>query len=110
MKRIIFFSLTTILSLACFVTCYALDLTQQDASQSISGRIVSKDWVADTLIVNTGSDEMTFVVPNGTKITKGTHSSSLSEININDYVTIEYYKTQHAGLKAINITVRSTES
>ena len=109
MKRLILFILITTAGLTSPSFSWAQNSGQQEV-QTISGYVKVKDWVSDTLIVNTGSDEVAFVVPNGTQVTKGIHNSSLSEININDYVTIEYYETQHAGLKAIKITVRSTES
>lgn len=109
MKPLLLSLLITTASLTSLSFSWAQNSQQQEV-QTISGYVKIKDWVADKLIVNTGSDEMTFVVPNGTRVTKGIHNSSLSEININDYVTIEYYDAQHAGLKAVTITIRSTES
>jgi len=105
MKKTILVSFVLMAAWLTCVSSYAQNKTQQQPPlKKASGTVVTKDWVAGTLIIDTGGDEMTFYIPNGVKITKGTHSSSLSEINVNDYVVVEYCDVCFIGLKAVNIT------
>ncbi len=108
MKKTIILSFVLMVGLFTCVFSYAQNTTQQPPLKKAAGNVVAKDWVAGTLIVDTGGDEVTFYVPNGTKVTKGTHDSSLSEININDYVVVEYCDVCFAGLKAVTITIQSS--
>ena len=114
MKKII---LVSFLLTAGWLTCvssYAQNTTQQQPLKEVSGSVVTKDWVAGMLIIDTGGDELTFYAPRDAKVTKGMHDSSFSEINVNDYVTIKYCDMCFVGLKAVNITenisIRSSES
>lgn len=108
MKKIIFFSLVAAAGLAGFASSYAQDTTQQRQIQAASGRVADMDWVAGKLVVDTGGDEVTFIVPDDIKITKGAEEVSFSDLNINDYVTIEYYDAGFVGLKAARIGVKTT--
>jgi hypothetical protein len=110
MKKIILVSFVLMIGLLVCISSYAQNTTQQQPLKTAAGTVVNKDWVAGTLIVDTGASEMIFFIPHDVKITKGMHDSSLSEINVNDYVTIEYRDVRFVGLKAVNITIKSSES
>lgn len=114
MKKIIFVPFVLMMGLFSCFSIYAQNTTQEKPLKEVSGTVVTKDWVAGMLIVDTGGDEITFYVPRSAKITKGTHDSSFSEINVGDYVTLKYCDMCFVGLEAVNITdkiaIRSSES
>ncbi len=78
---IIFLSVLTISATSCFA----------EETKTISGYIAEIDDVGSKLIVNTGTEAMPFVVADDASITRGTEDISLTEIEINDPVTINYH-------------------
>lgn len=79
----------------------------------IEGNIVDIDWVAQKIVVRwlqtqgqVTFDEITIFVPDGTKITKGSDTISLSDLNMTDPVTVEYYNDSPGPLKAKSINVK----
>ncbi|MDD5432484.1 MAG: hypothetical protein PHO70_05810 [Candidatus Omnitrophica bacterium] len=97
------------LSISLIATAYSQESNPKQQINIVSGKVRETDWVADKLIIfirqGLYSDEITFVVTNETKITRGTKSISLGDILISDEVTVEYINTM-AGLKALRITVK----
>ena len=88
------------------VHCQEPGLTQK--IQVVRGKVREVNWVAGKLVVKTNdfgqTDDITFLVPDNTKITKGTSTISLGNINISSWVTVEFYSTL-SGLRAVHITV-----
>jgi hypothetical protein len=78
----------------------------------IEGAIVDADWVGQKIVVrwlqSQGQikyDEITIFVPENTRITKGSDTISLSDLNISDQVSVEYYDSSPGPLKAVSINV-----
>lgn len=79
----------------------------EDAAVEIKtfrGTVEEIDWVGSLLTV-TGMDDVTFLVPPGTKIIYGTETISLSDLEISDYVVVRYIDDPSGGPKAVSITV-----
>jgi len=92
------------MSLSIIGYCQSPGKTEQ--ARSVSGTVVDTDWVGNKLVVRAlDNDDMTFVVSNDTKITKGAHDIDFSEIGLSDAVKVYYYANSFAGLKAAEITV-----
>ena len=110
MKKIILVGFVLIAGLFSFVSSYAQNITQGQSFKTASGTVVSMDWVGGTLIIDTGGDQATFVISGDTSVVKGPEEMALSDINTNDYVTVEYCDKCFAGLQAVKINVRTTKS
>ena len=108
MKKFIVLVFLTILGFSGAACSYAQDAPQQRELKSAGGQVAAIDWVGSKLVVNTGGDEITFVVSDDAKITKGTDEISLPDINVNDTVNVEYYNAGFVGLKAMRINVRTS--
>ena len=89
---------------------YAQNTIQEQSFKTASGTVVAMDWVGESLIVDTGGDQMTFVVSSDTKVVKGSDAVVLTDINTNDYVTIQYCDKCFVGLKAVKISIKTNES
>ena len=91
------------------IPCCAQEEAQNKTCKlmKLQGRIVSVDWVSSTIVVRDiqSTDQITFLVPRETKITKGSNTISLSDLNVQDNVTIEYCDAHFVGLKALSVTV-----
>ena len=74
----------------------------------LQGRVVSINWVASTIIVedNRDMDQVAFLVMRETRITKGSNTITLSDLNVGDRVTIEYCDAHFVGLKALSVAVK----
>ena len=110
MKKIILIGLVLLAGLFSFVSSYAQSTTQEQTFKTASGTVVSMDWVGGTFIIDTGGDQTTFVVSGDTTVAKGPEEISLADINTNDYVSVEYCDKCFAGLQAVKINVKTTES
>jgi hypothetical protein len=89
---------------------YCQDSSDEQNTRQLNGTVSAIDWVVDKLVVRKSNDvgeadEITFVVPDYTPVTKGGNDYSLANINIGDKVTIEYHNS-FAGLKVTSITVK----
>jgi Fe-S cluster assembly scaffold protein SufB len=73
----------------------------------LQGTIVAINWVGSTIVVRDiqTTDQITFLVTRETRVTKGMHTISLSDLNVQDRVTIEYCDVHLVGLKALSVTV-----
>lgn len=96
-------------TLALATISYCQDSDDVKITRHTTGKVSAVDWVADKLVVKTydyGSlDEMVFIVPNNTPVSRGAKEISLTGINIEDRVSIDYYSS-FAGLKVIRIVVQ----
>lgn len=85
-----------------------LGLAEQPELKRIAGEVADVDWVAGKLVVRTmdftNVDEITVMVTQDTRITKGTDTIGLAGVNVTDQVEVKYYSSL-AGLRAANITV-----
>lgn len=90
------------------MSSYAQDATQQREIKTASGQVVETDWVAAKLVIGTGGDQITFIVSDDAKVTKGTDEISFPEINVNDEVTVGYYDAGFVGLKVVRINVKTS--
>ena len=83
--------------------------TSAEATKTVSGTVVSKDWVGSKITVRYSGfgsgrpDELTFHVSDDTQIQSGTKAISLSDIDQGDDVVIEYCRRSFAGLWARSI-------
>jgi len=110
-KKIIpFFAAITLLLPGDF--CFSQEEESNRQIQSVTGNIVSTDWVAGLICVRwlqtdgtMGYDNLLISVPGDTKIYRGIGTLSLMDINISDTVTVKYYDDGLAGLKAVSITI-----
>ncbi len=104
MKNITAVLFCGVLSMAGF--CFAQGETTKSI-RSVDGQVNQIDWVASKLVVDIGGDEITFIVPDNVKVTRGTEELSVNDIDQNDAVTIYYYDDGVSGLKAVKITDNS---
>ena len=91
---------------------YCSEQAQKQEVSTVSGRIAVVNWVGSSLtirIIFLGSiaDEMVFNISRDTQITKGGYSLVLGELQVQDYVTIEYFDQSFQGLLATRITVNT---
>jgi hypothetical protein len=90
------------------IPCCAQEKDQKTCNfMKLQGKIIAINWVASSIVVMDiqSSDQITFLVPRETKITKGSSTISLSDLNVQDQVTIEYCDAHFVGLKALSVTV-----
>lgn len=91
---------------------YCQEPCQKAEVGNVTGTIAGIDWVGGKLVVKTNdfgsTDEVVFMVPDGTKVIKGTDSIWFSDLNVGDRVTVEYLKSaSFEGLKAVSIAVHN---
>lgn len=88
---------------------YCQDSGEEKIIRHTTGKVSAINWVADKLVVRTydyGSlDEMVFIVPDNTPVSKGAKEISFGNINIEDRVSIDYYSS-FAGMKVTRIVVQ----
>lgn len=103
MKKLLWIYLTVI-----FLIAPAVSFCQQDQdnllTQSIQGFVTQVDSVGSLLVISDGSQELRFNVDRATKIQRGIEDIMLDEIESNDPVVVEYYKSADGNLKAVAIT------
>jgi hypothetical protein len=109
MKKFITIVFLTILGFSGAVS-FAQDASQRREVKTASGQVAAVDWVGAKLVIDTGGDQVTFVVSGDVKVTKGTDEISFSEINVNDEVAVDYYDAGFVGLKVVRINVKTSES
>ena len=83
-----------------------------DDIKVIIGAVSGIDWVNSSLtierIVDLVHDSMTFAVPNGARIFRGTDTIMFSDVEMWDNVKVEYYNDAPiGGLKVVSIEVVS---
>jgi hypothetical protein len=89
----------TFLSIAAIIAvpCFAGEI------ETVDGYIAQIDDIGSKLVVNTGSEEIPFIVSDSASITRGTEDISLSDIEINDSVTVHYRKNTEGKNEATSI-------
>jgi peptide chain release factor len=99
--------------LPCVVRTSSLASDDNRQKKVAEGLIVDVDWVGQTIVVrwlqtqgDVQYDEISIFVPDNTRITKGSDTISLSDINITDPVTVEYYNAAPGPLTAVSINVK----
>lgn len=111
-KRVLSMYLARVMSifvLFFMVTVYVWAFDDDQSQKTISGTVVDIDWVKSIITVNyfdpiTGNaDEIDIIVPDEAKITNGTETKLLSDIEQSDPVTVTYYDDGVSGLKAKRI-------
>ncbi len=70
----------------------------------VQGWVSEVDWVGDKLVINTGGDQISFVVTNDTAVEQFGKSISFNNINQGDLVSVRYIDKQFVGLVAVKIT------
>ena len=108
-KKISFLILVGLFSWATAMSCYAQQTEGDQQLHRASGSVVSTDWVRGTMIVDTGGDEIAFLVSGNTDVFKGDENWSFADINPNDMVTVTYGTGSLAGLRAVRIDVQVNE-
>ncbi len=107
------FLFVSLLGVSLAFTAYAQAASDHVDVKTIEGRIVALDWVASVIVVRWfgspgegyGPDEVTIHVNDDTRITKGAQDISLADINVDDRVSVSFYRDSFAGLQAIRIVV-----
>ena len=74
------------------------------ATQSKQGFVTQVDSIGALLVVSDGSEELRFSVDPEARIHRGVDNIMLDDIQSNDNVSVEYYKSSDDVLKAISIT------
>ncbi len=79
---------------------------EQGASQTQSrqGIVTQVDSVGSVLVIFDGSQQVRFTVDQATRIQSGVEDIILDELEVNDNVSVEYYKSADGVLKAVSIT------
>lgn len=77
-----------------FSVSYSQNQDSRRGVSTITGTVVSVDWVAGKLVVDTNdygnADEVTFVVPADAVLTRGTEEIELADIDDEDEVQVEF--------------------
>jgi len=73
-------------------------------TRSKQGVVTEVDSVGSLLIIFDGSQQLRFTVEEGARIYRGTENIMLDDLESNDTVTVEYYKSPVGVLKAVSIT------
>jgi Domain of unknown function (DUF5666) len=73
-------------------------------TQSKQGVVTQVDSVGSLLVLFDGSEQLRFTVDQGTRIYRGTDNIMLDDLESDDTVTVEYYKSSDGVLKAVSIT------
>lgn len=91
------------------IPAFSQDDMSSGQIKSVQGQVTMVDSFGPRLSLqwNSGdnSDELTFSVGKGCNIRKGGVRINLSDIIVNDHVSVQYYNNDFGGLKAVNITV-----
>ena len=73
-------------------------------TQSKQGVVTKVDSIGPFLVIFDGSEEVRFTLDQATIIQRGVDNIMLDDLESNDTVTVEYYKSPDGVLKAVLIT------
>ncbi|MDD5116153.1 MAG: DUF5666 domain-containing protein [Candidatus Omnitrophica bacterium] len=77
---------------------------QEDPQRySREGVVTEVDSVGSLLVIFDGMEQTRFSVDSGARIQRGTENIMLDDLESNDTVTVEYYKSPDGALKATSI-------
>ncbi|MBU1870018.1 MAG: hypothetical protein KJ818_06060 [Candidatus Omnitrophica bacterium] len=109
------FPIILVILIFSFISClfaYMQVQAQNKQIKTLRGQISQIDWVASTITVRwlategyVSYDEVTFFVPDSTRIVKEGASVALTDLQVQDSVIVEYLDTSPGPLKAISLTV-----
>ena len=74
------------------------------ATRSKQGVVTQVDSVGSLLIIFDGMEDVRFSVDQAAKVYRGIDNIMLDDLESNDTVTVEYYKSTNGILKAVSIT------
>jgi len=101
-------TISGVLFLACLAlsasAAYSSDWGADDNFTTIDGTVSSVDTLDSKITINAVND-LTFSVPINATIKQDIYDIKLSDINVGDYVTIEYYSDASGKKQAKTITV-----
>lgn len=72
-------------------------------THSRQGVVSEVDSVGSSLIIFDGSEQIRFSVDQSARIQRGTENIMLDDLESNDAVTVEYYKSPSGVLKAVSV-------
>jgi hypothetical protein len=72
-------------------------------THSRQGVVSEVDSVGSFLIIFDGNEQIRFSVDQSARIQRGTENIMLDDLESNDTVTVEYYKTADGALRAVSI-------
>ena len=108
MKKIIAVMALLLISSAMTMTvCWSDDQYSDEDLRVFEGRVVNADIGNSTLTVS-GAVQMVFPITSDTALKKDIYDIKLSDINKNDYVTVQYYRNgseSRSPSKVIAVTV-----
>jgi len=73
-------------------------------TRSKQGVVTHVDSVGSLLVIFDGSEELRFTVDPAAKVYRGADNIMLDDLESNDTVTVDYYKSPDGVLKAVSIT------
>ncbi len=73
-------------------------------TRSKQGVVTKVDSVGSLLVIFDGSEELRFTVDQAAKVYRGADNIMLDDLESNDTVTVDYYKSPDGVLKAVSIT------
>ncbi|MBU0547414.1 MAG: hypothetical protein KJ710_04560 [Candidatus Omnitrophica bacterium] len=68
------------------------------------GVVTQLDSIGSLLVIFDGSENLRFSVEQSARIYRGTDNIMLDDLESNDTVTVEYYKSSDGVLRAVSIT------
>lgn len=73
-------------------------------THSKQGFVAQIDSIGSLLVISDGNEEFRFNVVQGAKIQRGIDNITLDDLESNDVVNVEYYKTPDGALNAVSVT------
>ncbi len=91
--------------------CYAEEQYSDSNMRVFDGKVASVDTSRSTVTVN-GPIQIEFPISSDTELRKDTYGIKLLDINVGDYVTVQYYRSgseSRIPAKVTKVTVESWE-
>ena len=73
-------------------------------TRSKQGVVTGVDSIGSLLVIFDGSEQLRFTVDQAAKVYRGADNIMLDDLESNDTVTVEYYKSPNGVLKAVSVT------
>ncbi|MDD5506285.1 MAG: hypothetical protein PHR73_05985 [Candidatus Omnitrophica bacterium] len=93
--------------IASFLIAGGISFCEQEHSdvemRSKQGVVTKVDSIGSLLVIFDGSEQLRFTVDQGARIYRGTEDIMLDDLESNDTVTVEYYKSANGDLKVVSI-------
>ena len=92
------------LAVACAASCaYCQEKAEYSKIQTVTGTLTKVDFAGSLIVVNTGSDQMAFSVPDDANITGGMEDLGLAGLKESDPVTVQYYSPVPGQYVVVNV-------